>query len=390
MLRLSDIFRLPIADVKDLALELPQVTCLYPPARRTRVFWIRHVFSLLVVVPVAGLWRIAEVLHQACEAYQTRSRIFILLGDKLTVKFLAGWRLLQANAIFGGKFVVIKYGDVLIDPGPRRAWLQVKRFLQSLPPGAISAILCTHCHEEHIGNAAAASRFLGVPVYGTPCTLAEIRNPSRSPFYRRWYFGQPEPCGADAELHELPDRIKVEAGFLQVVESSGHCDGHVAFYCPEHKLLFSGDSYMGELLTSPTGDVNAAEWIKTLETYAELDIDMVLEGHGELHTANPGIPDIEGLVTRNIPRNMFQRKLAFLRWAKGAVAHGEQQGFDYQLIEACLFPPLAYWSLSTWARDESFRFYSWGGFSRTQFVRSLRANATTRPGCKPAGFPGRS
>ncbi len=338
------------------------------------------------MLPVAVLWQVATVLLQAHDAFSTRCRSFSLLDGRLMVKFLARGRLFQASTVFGGRFVVIKYGDVLIDPGPRRAWPEVERFLRTLSPGSISKVLCTHYHEEHIGNAAAAAKFLGIPVYGTQRTLDEIRKPAPIPFYRKWYFGEPQPCGSGLDLRELADTLQIRDGSLLVIPSPGHCDGHVALFCPQNRVLFSGDSYMGELLTSPNGDVDASKWISTLKAFSELDVDIVLEGHGELHTINAQIPSIMGLVVREAPKTIFERKLAFLRWAKDVVAYGEARGIDYRVIEACLFPPLSYWSWSTWARDESFRFYSWGGFSRTQFVRSLAAHSCAPPSETPSSL----
>jgi hydroxyacylglutathione hydrolase len=359
---------------------LPPVAGLFPATDSKWSFWGRYLFSFLLMLPGAVVSQISRVLSQANEAFSTSCRAFHFLEqNRLTVKFLGYGRLCQTSAVFGWRFLIIKYGDVLIDPGPKRAWPEVERFLRSLPRGSISMVLCTHYHEEHIGNAASAAKLLSVPIYGTRRTIEEIRNPSIIPFYRSRYFGQPNPCDGDVELRELPDRIETKDGPLIVIPASGHCEDHVAFYCPLNKILFSGDSFMEVLLTYPNAEVNASRWIATLERYRELDVDMVLEGHGELHTISPKIPAVRGLVVRESPQAIFEQKLAFLRWAMDAVEYGRQQRMDSKLIEACLFQPVLPWSRTTWFRDESFRFYSFGEFSRSQFVRSFMTNESQLP-----------
>jgi hydroxyacylglutathione hydrolase len=353
---------------------LPPVAGLFPSTESKWSFWVRYLFSFLLMLPGAVMSQIHRVLSQADEAFSTSCCAFHFLDGRLTVKFLGYGRLCQTSAVFGWRFLIIRYGDVLIDPGPKGAWPEVERFLRSLPPGSISKVLCTHYHEEHIGNAASAAKLLGVPIYGTRRTLEEIRKPSIIPFYRSRYFGQPQPCDGDVELRELPDQIETKDGPLEVIAAAGHCEDHVAFYCPLNKILFSGDSFMEVLLTYPNGEVDAAKWISTLERYRELDIDMVLEGHGELHTLSPKIAHVKGLVVNESPQAIFEQKLTFLRWAMDAVEYGRKQRLDNRLIEACLFQPVLPWSRTTWFRDESFRFYSLGEFSRSQFIRSFLTN----------------
>ncbi len=364
---------------------LPPIESLFPPADRIgRIgFWAWYLGAMVVTSPLATAWQFAQVLKQTRDLLRTRSKIFWFLDHKLAVKYLASGRLAQASSVFGEQFVVIKYRDVLIDTGPPRSRETLKRFLLSLPPGSVSKLLCTHFHEEHIGNAVTIARTLNVPIYGTRRTLEEIRSPTRLPFYRRLYIGQPTSPDGPVDLQELSDAVGIENGELRVIVSPGHCEGHVSFYCPENKILFAGDSYMLDEMTFPNRDVSATEWIATLQQYTRLEIDTLIEGHGLIYTRDPRFPDVPGVVVRRDPQKIIRDKLDFLLWAKKAVTYAEELGIDYRLVEACLFPPTRLRSWGTWVRDESYRFYSWGEFSRTQFIRSLAKDPQAVPPRNP-------
>lgn len=89
----------------------------------------------------------------------------------------------------------------------------------------LTHILLTHHHADHVdGLPAIRAAHPGAKVYG-----------------------------AAADSHRLPpldsavspgDLIKTGAGTLTVFDAPGHTVGHVAFYLPSRKALFSGDSLM--------------------------------------------------------------------------------------------------------------------------------------------------
>ncbi len=64
-----------------------------------------------------------------------------------------------------------------------------------------------------------------------------------------------------------------------------HTGGDVGVYLPEDKILFTGDMLLGGI--SYLGDGYVGEWAQTLQNLKQLDIDLVLPGHG------PGFRDLE-------------------------------------------------------------------------------------------------
>lgn len=70
---------------------------------------------------------------------------------------------------------------------------------------------------------------------------------------------------------------------VQVVETPGHCRGHLCFYIPTAKALISGDLVFENNVGRtdlPSGD--EAEERRSLRKIASLDLEMVLPAHGKL------------------------------------------------------------------------------------------------------------
>ncbi len=104
----------------------------------------------------------------------------------------------------------------------------------------IKLMLATHAHLDHVLASAAIKEALDIPFYiHQDCAdmLAEVP-------LQALYFGlgqvpasaRPDRLLGDAETIEL-DGIR-----LQSLYTPGHAPGHLSFYLPEEKILFSGDT----------------------------------------------------------------------------------------------------------------------------------------------------
>ena len=51
---------------------------------------------------------------------------------------------------------------------------------------------------------------------------------------------------------------------------------------------------MGSYFATPNPDVDSRKWLVSLERLMELDIEILVEGHGHIHTLRADIPDIPG------------------------------------------------------------------------------------------------
>jgi len=92
----------------------------------------------------------------------------------------------------------------------------------------VSAIVCTHAHDDHIGAAPELAALTGAPVLAHPddAVLWKMTHPGREP---------------DGELRD-GQSIEVAGSLLRVVHTPGHAPGAVCLHVPEAGLVFSGDT----------------------------------------------------------------------------------------------------------------------------------------------------
>lgn len=363
---------------------LPQIDdTMFPANTREgiRLFWLRYWGWFFLLLP----WMLCRQMFvsavQAVGALWTWNRRVDLLGGSLRLVFMNNLPSLAVTTIFGERFTAIQYEDVLIDPGPVFGRQRLRRYLDE-DGTTIRAIVATHAHEEHIGNAALAARCTGAPVYGTAATLAAIRSPEQLSFARRAFIGQPEGVESIA-MRELADSVETEQCRLQVIPSPGHCEGHASLFDPDNGVLFAGDSFLHTVFTAPNRDVSGDAWIDTLERYEKRGIRTMIGTHGQVYTRDDSVPVLPFVTMRADPNEMIHDKCQFLKWAREVVAEGERRDLPYSVIEACLFPWKRWWAWHNWFTDESGRLFSAGEFSRTYFVRSLSRS----PERVPARFP---
>jgi glyoxylase-like metal-dependent hydrolase (beta-lactamase superfamily II) len=199
------------------------------------------------------------------------------------------------------------YGDA----ATRALW--ERHFATTLDGRPILRIIATHCHPDHVGNAAWLAARFGAPVAMTHAEFltAHAFAGQHSGYtldatvllFRR--HGMPaENC---AELHdrgnqyrrgvpELPtsfarllagDRVVVGATPWRVIEGHGHSPEHASLYAGERGILISGDMLLPRISTNvsvtpaePDGDP-LARFLDSLAAFDALPADtLVLPSHG--------------------------------------------------------------------------------------------------------------
>ncbi|MEO7598019.1 MAG: MBL fold metallo-hydrolase [Opitutus sp.] len=144
-------------------------------------------------------------------------------------------------------------GAVLIDTGFPGDGDRIRRTLSAQGVGRtdLKAILLTHGHIDHAGNAAGLREWSGAPIYAHP-----LDQPHLDGVYP--YNGASRVCGllerlGRAVTHYRRPSIDVALtdgqllpfwGGLRVMHLPGHTVGHCGFYSARHDLLFSGDLWV--------------------------------------------------------------------------------------------------------------------------------------------------
>lgn len=320
--------------------------------------------------------RLLLVLWAAITAAAQRTSIFArtyhkrldLLNGKLTILFLNGMLPNSVPLLFGELFTAVVYDGIAIDPGSPKMRSSLARHLRRWKT-KITKIVATHAHEEHVGNLNWLSDITGAPIYVSEMTARFLTPFKKLPWVRAAIIGQPPDLKAPFEL--LGERVDTDAGDLQVVSTPGHCDDHIVLYDRKGKVLLAGDAFMGSYFATPNPDVDSHKWLVSLERLMELDIEIMVEGHGHIHTLRTDVPDFPGVVIRQDPKIAIAEKLDYMRWLREQIESGFQDQLPVRVIEASCFPWGKRTSWESCATDECIRLLSLGHFSRTELVRSF-------------------
>ncbi len=202
-------------------------------------------------------------------------------------------------------------GVVLVDTGLHEpgAMRQLERALDQagLSVEHVRLLVCTHAHSDHYGLAGPIVERAGCELWMHPNhkhMTKSAQDPERA-FERRFEVARQSGVPADelAEAREarrgqgfgiaeivMPDRdlvpgveVETDLGTWQVYETPGHAPSHVVLHQPDRGLLLSGDHLLGRVSLyydygySPDP---AGEFLASLDVVDELDVQLVLAGHG--------------------------------------------------------------------------------------------------------------
>jgi hypothetical protein len=154
------------------------------------------------------------------------------------------------------------------------------------------------------------------------------------------------------------------------------------------KVLIAGDAFMGSYFATPNPDVDSLKWIDTLERLLALDIEVLVEGHGHVHTLRSDFPEIAGVVIREDPHAALEKKRDYLRWLREQIEAGKREGLTPAAVEATCFPWGRGRAWESFSKNELIRVLSLGHFSRSELVRSF-VRSSARDEIVPAVYQAR-
>jgi glyoxylase-like metal-dependent hydrolase (beta-lactamase superfamily II) len=126
---------------------------------------------------------------------------------------------------------------LLIDTGCPHTAEELAGFLEGQH---LDLAVNTHHHEDHIGaNHRLQQRFM-VPIMASQESAPLIaQSPTLLP-YQELVWGYPVPT----EVNVLPDKVETKNHLFRVIETPGHCPGHVAFVDMARGWCFTGDLFI--------------------------------------------------------------------------------------------------------------------------------------------------
>ncbi len=211
---------------------------------------------------------------------------------------------------------VISYrvGPVLIDTGLSHMRPAV---LQMVRQERIKAVLLTHCHEDHSGNAAAITAEFGIPVYGGRQTADKLSRPFKIFPYQHLIWGASSPV----EVGILPETWEDFGVRFVSIPTPGHSKGHIAYLVPEEGWLFSGDLYLASRIKYFRADESIREQIDSLRKVLTLNFDSLFCAHHPKPTNG---------------KSFISQKLQYLEDFYGKTAELALQGLDSSVIMKAL------------------------------------------------------
>jgi glyoxylase-like metal-dependent hydrolase (beta-lactamase superfamily II) len=183
--------------------------------------------------------------------------------------------------------------DTLFDADAKVVLNEIKAMGKTITD--LKRIVLTHAHRSHLGGLAELKRQSGAQVYAHEWEADIIagERPAQAVSWRpqdpliTYHFqvgnnlnvAHHPPCTVDHFL-----RGGEQIGPVQVVHTPGHSPGHLAFYWPQRRVLFTGDAVVTspKFMTGWPGFVlNVKQHQASLRQLAAFDAEILAVGHGE-------------------------------------------------------------------------------------------------------------
>lgn len=177
---------------------------------------------------------------------------------------------------------------LLIDTGPSHT---AEELAQALESEHLKLAVNTHYHEDHIGGNAILMRKFGIRILASRRSVPLINQvPGLYPA-RELVWGLPEPT----EVGCLSETVETDRFRFEVIETPGHCEGHVALIERATGWCFSGDLFVApepKFFRPSEEDLEAT--VRSMRRLAEFPADslvlftgpgdVIAEGRQALHS----------------------------------------------------------------------------------------------------------
>jgi len=174
---------------------------------------------------------------------------------------------------FNGELVMIDAGA-----GGSSRILQQNMESQGLDPKAISQLILTHCHIDHIGSAPWFRDQFGcrIVMHDLDADAVEQGDPVMTA--ANWYETTFPPTPVDRRLTGDHEILRFGEQELHCLHTPGHTPGSIAVYLDRagKRILFGQDIH-GPFMSAFRSSIE--DWKKSMERLIALQADILCEGH---------------------------------------------------------------------------------------------------------------
>ena len=153
-------------------------------------------------------------------------------------------------------------------------------------PNEIKTIVVTHHHYDHTGNLDKLKNITGakVAIHSADADYISGKKSQHGSLFMipivifMKIIYRSKPVKADILLQD-GDQI----GDYRVIHTPGHTSGSICLYNPDNKVIFVGDNlmYSNNKIEGPRILHEPEKYKNSMEKLRNLDIDVILTGHGE-------------------------------------------------------------------------------------------------------------
>lgn len=228
-------------------------------------------------------------------------------------------------------------GLILVDtPTLPRDISHWKKFLKNLGPGNVKYILITHHHFDHImgcnqlGGKVIMHEKARSEMLQKDGTMREVMARTLPGWSREEVnFVLSEPIVMPEITFSNSMSLFLGDVTLRLFHLGGHTEGSLCVYVEEDKVLFTGDNVSAGQHPF-RGHGNSAQWIKALRWMQDLEIGVIIPGHGEVCQKDELDRLMEYLVRlSNITEDLIKKGVE----REGVLKKVKQMMIDYYEIE---------------------------------------------------------
>ncbi|HUV52978.1 MAG TPA: MBL fold metallo-hydrolase [Dehalococcoidia bacterium] len=155
---------------------------------------------------------------------------------------------------------------LLIDTGCSYTVEELAQFLEG---EHLKFAINTHFHEDHIAANSVLQKKFGLKIYASRESIPLIKKMPKLPQYQEIVWGYPVPTEVDL----IPRRLETEHYSFDVIDTPGHCEGHVALIERTEGWCFSGDLYVSPEPKAIWSGEDMAEVTRSMKKLIEYPTD---------------------------------------------------------------------------------------------------------------------